>query len=121
MWTYSQSTGELKHDDHVIGYGFSGWQDGINVPAMQDLPNLGPIPRGLWSMLDPPEDHPTLGPYAFRLTPAPLTNTFGRSGFWCHGRSIKKPFDSSHGCLALARTLRQAMWESGDRLLTVTA
>ena len=120
MWTYSQATGELRHNGLTLGFGFSGYEDGINVPAMQDLPGIGPIPRGRWLMLDPPENSPTLGPYAFRLTPDPKTPTFGRSAFWCHGRSIKTPFDSSRGCLALQRDLRLKMWESGDRELLVT-
>jgi len=119
MWTYRQSSGELAHDGEIVGYGWSGWDDGINIPAMQNIPKVGPIPRGKWRIVGPPEDSPTHGPYTLRLIAEPETPTFGRSGFLMHGRSAVKPFETSRGCLVLERPLRERMWKSGDRTLEV--
>lgn len=121
MWSFRQSSGELAHDGSVVGYGWSGWGDGINIPAMQNMRTLGPLPRGKWKIEGPPEDSDTHGKYILRLTPEPETPMFGRAGFLIHGRSAVKPFETSRGCLILERPIREQIWESGDRALLVTA
>jgi hypothetical protein len=117
MWTYHQLSGLIEHDCEEVDYGWSGFEDGINVPGMQDIAGIGPLPRGLYIMADPPIDHPELGQYALRLTPAVGTELFGRSEFWWHGRSLKKVFDSSKGCLVSCFATRKQAWESGDHEL----
>ena len=119
MWTFHQLSGAIEHDGKVLDYGWSGYEDAINIPAMQDIPGIGPIPRGTYIMRDPPVDHPEMGPYALKLTPAVDTQLYGRSGFWWHDRSIHVPFDSSRGCVVSHRATRQAAWESGDHVLQV--
>ena len=121
MWTYHQSSGELDHAGSVVAYGWSGFEDGINVPAMQDIRMVGPIPRGLWVLADPPIDSPQLGPFALRLTPALDTDTCGRNSFYIHGRSFSKPFDSSEGCVVFDQSAREKIWQSGDREFMVVA
>jgi hypothetical protein len=46
-WTYKQSTGELDHNGAAIGAGYSGHGAGLNNPAMQNVHDVGPIPREL--------------------------------------------------------------------------
>jgi hypothetical protein len=121
QWTYHQNSGLLLLDAEEVDYGWSGYEDGINIPAMQDMPGLGPLPRGMWVFEGPPFDHPECGFYCLRLTPAVSTQTFGRNSFLCHGRSSRKPFDSSKGCLVFVLETRKRIWESGVRPLEVLA
>jgi len=121
MWTYHQSTGLYELDGVEISYGWSGYEDAINIPAMQDIPGIGPIPRGIWAMLDPPFDDAECGPYCLRLTPALDTKTFCRNAFLCHGRSQARPFDSSKGCLIADLPTRTKMWKGGDHTLEAVA
>ena len=61
------------------------------------------------------------GPYVLTLTPAPTTNTFGRSGFLMHGDSIIAPGTASKGCIIMPHDAREQVWNSGDRDLEVVA
>jgi hypothetical protein len=119
MWTYHQKSGAL-HDKtgHLVSTGYSGHGEGKNNPAMQHVPSVGPIPRGLWKM-EEPYDSGKVGPFAIPLTPLPETETFGRSAFRVHGDSKSEPGSASHGCIIQPRIVRNQMWESGDRLLEV--
>lgn len=121
MWKYHQSTGLIEHDGAEVDYGWSGYEDGINIPAMQDAPGIGPIPRGMWAIEGPPFDSAETGAYTLILTPALGTQTFGRNSFRWHGRSAKRIFDSSKGCVVSARWIREKAWMSGDRELRVVA
>ena len=121
MWTYRQETGELLHEGEHVAWGYSGAENaGYNNPAMENVRSKGPIPRGRWLIEGPPFDTPTHGPYVLRLTPAQETKTFGRSGFLCHGDSIRRPGTASEGCIIMARKIREQIWKSGDRDLLVT-
>jgi hypothetical protein len=120
-WTYAQKTGELQQDGKRIANGYSGAGAGKNNPAMQQLPNVGPIPQGDWTIVGPPVDTQDHGPYVLHLHPAPQTETFGRSGFLMHGDSIESPGCASHGCVILPRPVREQVWTSGDRDLKVVA
>ncbi len=93
---------------------------GKNNPAMQDRPNVGPIPQGRYGVGDP-RDSAQVGPYALPLDPLPGTTTFGRSAFMIHGDSIVHPGMASHGCIILLRDARHKIAESGDRELRVAA
>lgn len=129
MWTYQQSTGELRRDGQLVGKGYSGYDDGDGVaepgegkndPGAQELRSTGPIPRGSW-VIGPAFFHETKGPIVMRLLPKPGTATFGRSGFLIHGDSIRRPGTASLGCIILSRSLRIAVAESGDHDLEVVA
>jgi len=119
MRTYSQTTGEVRRNDVVVGSGYSGHAEGRNNPALQDHRDLGPIPRGNWSIVGPPRDDTGHGPYVLRLEPFPGTETFGRSGFLIHGDSVSEPGEASLGCICLPRPVRERIWESGDHGLVV--
>ncbi len=125
MWIYAQAAGELSRDDddRPVGFGYSGTGEGKNNPAMQQIHDVGPIPRGFWHIGDPEcvEVIGPHGPFVLPLTPADGTETFGRSGFLIHGDSIQHSGSASHGCIILNRHVREAMAASHDQLLKVVA
>jgi hypothetical protein len=120
-WTYAQKTGELQQDGKPVAAGYSGAGAGKNNPAMQDVPDVGPIPQGEWTIAGPPANTADHGPYVLKLNPAAGTVTFGRSGFLMHGDSKEHPGSASLGCIVLPRTVREKVWKSGDRDLEVLA
>lgn len=121
MWTYDQSTGDLSHDGVFIGTGYSGagrtLAEGRNNGAMEAVAAKGPIPRGRWK-IGRPRDGGALGPFVMNLDPVGH-NAHSRSLFRIHGNN--KADDASHGCIILARPLRQLIAASGDNDLTVVA
>ena len=122
MITWSQSNGVLKGEDgSTWGVGFSGHGNGVNNPAYQKVANVGPIPRGLWS-IGKPENSPHTGPFSLPLTPKAGIETFGRSDFLIHGDAITEPGAkaASHGCIILARSVRERIDRyCADRTLSV--
>ncbi len=119
MWTYAQKTGALLHSGQLVATGYSGFEVGKNNPAMQAVPDVGPIPQGDWTIGGPPVNTAEHGPFVLTLTPAPGTNTFGRSGFLMHGDAINAPGTASKGCIIMPRTAREQVWSSGDTELEV--
>jgi hypothetical protein len=121
MWTFRQSDGFLLDPSgKVAGQGYSGHGAGIDDPQDQNVPDVGPIPAGNWT-IGAPIDSPSHGPFAMPLTPLPGTNTFGRTYFFIHGDEVANPGLklASLGCIVLPRLQRQAVWNSGDRQLVV--
>lgn len=117
-WIYEQATGHLIYNGEVVGMGYSGHAEGKNCPAMQDRRGVGPIPRGLYTISTPfdDDDH---GKYVMRLWPNPKNQMFGRAGFLMHGDSIEHPGAASEGCIVMPRSVREQVWESGDKTLQV--
>jgi hypothetical protein len=118
VWTFSQSTGRLKHNGLPQADGYSGKGAGKFNPAMQATSGIGPIPRGEYR-ITAPFTHPGAGPYTMRLHPKPGTMTWGRSGFMIHGDSLDHPGQASEGCIILGPSIRHLIWNSGDRNLEV--
>jgi hypothetical protein len=116
-WIYSQRTGNLYLDGNVVGAGYSGSleEGGRNVPEKQDVENVGPIPRGKWS-IGPPFFSNSHGPFCLPLTPSFWTP---RTSFLIHGDSIQHPGKASLGCIVLTREVRMRIWASGVRDLVV--
>jgi hypothetical protein len=118
-WAYKQSTGELLDAEGVhVSTGYSGAPAGKNNPAMQDVPTVGPIPRGEYT-IGSPFDSPTHGPFAMHLEADPTNEMFGRDGFLMHGDSVEHPGAASAGCVIKPRLTRERVWESKDHLLRV--
>lgn len=113
-WTYRQTTGELRGPaGMIVGVGYSGNRAGLNNPAMEADPDVGPIPAGLYHIgpaLNPP-DH--LGPIAMPLTPVGH-DAHGRSGFFCHGDNAARNHTASHGCVIQDHEPRAAIDQSAD-------
>jgi hypothetical protein len=129
MWTYSQRTGDLWHHppdgplryrtpEDWIATGYSGHGEGLNNPAVERVPSVGPIPRGRWT-IGAPYDSSSTGPYTLRLTPDSSTDTFGRSAFRIHGDNRLGDRSASHGCIVLPRVVRELIHESCDNELEV--
>ena len=96
MFIYSQTSGELRRDDVLIGKGYSGHGEGRNNPALDHLHDIGPTPRGEYTIGSPYTD-PHKGPLCFRLFPKPGTDLHKRSGFLLHGNNALN--DASRGCI----------------------
>ena len=116
-WVYSQSTGALTHLGELVGYGYSGFNQGKNNPALESERDIGPIPRGYYS-IGVAHDDPEKGPIVMALTPhaQPL---YGREGFLIHGDSIAHPGCASHGCIILGHNVRERVALSPHRSLEV--
>jgi hypothetical protein len=122
MWQFEQLTGKLSKDGILVSPDcYSGrWPDGYNNPAMEAVPDVGPIPCGLWTIGAPYEDG-KLGRYVMDLTPAKGTVTYGRSLFRMHGKPLP-PADirsGSEGCICADYVTRQRVYQSADTQLTV--
>lgn len=118
MWQYKQSDGTLWHDDLKIATGYSGEGLHKNQPQSEQVKNAGPIPKGQY-MIGQPYDSPNVGPFALPLEALPGTETFGRGDFRIHGDSKITPGSASHGCVILARDIREKIHASGDTTLKV--
>lgn len=118
MLFYHQISGELLWDKQPLGTGYSGYGTGKNEPTFENVPNVGPIPLGLYTVSLPYDDKEK-GPITFRLTPAEETNTYNRSDFLIHGDSFAHPGMSSHGCIVAPHAVRQMIAASKDPLLKV--
>lgn len=109
---YSQSTGALRCTDdrtgavYLICNGYAGTGAGRDNPDMDDRQNVGPLPRGDYTV-GPPIDHPHAGPGTRRLTPAPGNDMHGRSGMLMHGDNTRH--DASNGCIVAPHDCRQSV------------
>lgn len=119
MWTYHQTTGELFHDDKLIGTGYSGRNEGKNNFSLQNVHGIGPLCRGWYTIEDLIHDGGHLGPDVVFLKPDAENEMFGRSGFFMHGDSIANPGSASDGCIIQGHAVRILVSESEDRRLTV--
>lgn len=110
MLTYSQTTGKLAHNGAPMGIGWAGNGAGKNNPDMQGEHNVGPLPRGNYT-LEAPVTHPKLGQLAFKLTPQTGTDMLGRDGMWLHGpsKNPKKFGQESEGCIIMVHEVREAL------------
>jgi Protein of unknown function (DUF2778) len=122
MWIYEITSGRLRDKNGLgVGFGYSGYGPDKNQVVDEDQKDLGPIPEGQYG-INSPRDTDKHGPYVMPLTPYATTDLKGRpGGFLIHGDSVLHPGTASHGCIILARSVRQKIWESGDHDLTVVA
>lgn len=120
MYTYNQANGYISQDGHLLGQGYSGHGNGLNNPALEQVPSTGPIPRGLWEF-GQAVNHPHLGPVAIPITPKDGTNTYGRGGFFAHGDEVGHVGENiaSHGCIIAARGIRDHIEAGTDKDLEV--
>jgi hypothetical protein len=119
MWVWTQAKGEMRSAEGVLFCtGYSGHGIGINNPTAQHIPKIGPIPQGAYQ-LGIPADHPHLGPQSIPVLALGPTQTFGRSGFYCHGDNSAGDHSASEGCIILPRWARDKLAVTTDRLLVV--
>lgn len=115
-WIYNQANGSLSNTGFLIGSGYSGKGVGKNNPTMEDIPEVGPIPRGRYIIGDA-FTHPHAGPVCMRLEPDAGDTMFGRSGFMMHGDNTTHT--ASEGCIIMPRDVREKIAASSDRELIV--
>jgi len=121
--TYSQTSGEMRGaSGDLLGTGYAGHGAGANNPALQSIPDTGPLPQGIYT-INPPVDTVTHGPYVMWLDPDPSNQMFSRFGFGIHADEIANPGKrlASTGCIVMSNEARIAIWQSGDHQLRVTA
>jgi hypothetical protein len=106
---YSQTTGKITLNDKELAVGYSGKGDGKNNPNKEKEANVGPIPRGDYSVGKPREWKGMAN--VFDLTPDGH-NAHGRSQFLIHGDSKKNPGSASEGCIILPPEVRKKIAES---------
>ena len=118
MWYFRQHSGGVLSEATPVCVGYSGHGLGRNNPAAQAEPDIGPIPRGRYT-IGPPQ--PTHGGFALPLTPDPSNEMFGRSAFLIHGDMANPALagTASLGCIIIPRVYRWAIWGSGDHDLEV--
>ena len=112
---YSQSTGRMTcYDDrtderYYDETGYSGRDDGSkkgrNNPDMQDVKDIGPIPRGLWYWGSP------IGGGYNPLVPAPGNTCFDTRRncytFFSHRDNSAHTYSASKGCIVLSDKRRR--------------
>lgn len=121
MWLYEQDTGRFyDNQGYLVGTGYSGAGEDKNDPADESIPQKGPLPSGLYTILLP-ITHPHLGPLAMQLVPDARNKMYGRSDFWIHGDSLSHPGQASKGCIVQGHDVRQLIADglSSDSLLAV--
>ena len=130
--TYAQGLGVLSCKDGFLATGYAGADAGKNNPAMQDVKNVGPLPRGRYTISGPecvgttfpcPDCHGATahrhGPYVLRLHPAQGNEMFGRAGFLVHGDNGHGT--ASEGCICIGRSFRQQVTSEGYTEIEVVA
>jgi RHS repeat-associated protein len=127
-WEYSQSIGSIiqfipnSNVAQLHGYGYAGNGPGLNNPAYQLVPNVGPLPQGIYDIgpigtgISARSGRPL--PESMRLRPRPETIMGRRNGMAIHGGNMINR-TSSDGCIVLPVEIRRAIAASGDRELRV--
>jgi RHS repeat-associated protein len=127
--TYSQATGHLKCVDSKTGdvvadgNGYSGNGAGKNNPDLQDVPFVGPIPRGDYG-IGGTWNSPNTGPisivlvYLGGLEPFPANRS--KDMMRIHGDSLKHPGNASQGCIVIDPDTRKKISKGCGRGSTLT-
>ena len=120
-WTYKITSGTLLNQNGIaVGHGYSGHGEGLNNPAKCDVPDVGPLPTGSYTIGKAiHDDH--VGVFALPLTPDPKNTMHGRSAFFIHGDNPQLNHTASDGCIILARVIREDISNTADNDLTVVA
>jgi RHS repeat-associated protein len=114
--TYSQSSGQFtctKNGQQTINaIGYAGTGPGRNNPDMQQVHDVGPLPRGDYT-IGPAYYNQHTGPITHNLTPDPATEMYTRDLMRIHGNNSQN--DASNGCIILPPAVRSQL-HGGDRL-----
>src|SRR3990167_10737034 len=119
MWLYNQKTGILSNGELWFQC-YAGHGDGKNNPELDHMKDVGPLPRGRYTMSSLTVRMTARGPYVIHLMPHPENEMHGRAGFLIHGDSVKYPGTASLGCIIRSpKSDREKIWTHGDRELLV--
>lgn len=120
-WVWKQSTGEMflrgSPVTTPVANGYAGLGAGKNNPDLQCVQDIGPIPRGRYTIGSEVQEP---GPITLPLTPDPGNDMCHRSGFLIHADNIHKPGWASDGCIVIPdRSKRERIRDSGVLTLLV--
>lgn len=120
MIQYNVTQGTLQLSTGEVFHGlYSGHGPGVNNSLFEEVPNVGPIPRGRYT-IGPLRDGGHLGPNVMDLDPVAGTNTFGRSLFRMHGDFAgDQEHLASEGCIIAPLQVRLHVNDDQDRILEV--
>ena len=119
-WLYDRKTGTMRTPSGGAIRGcYSGHGAGLNNVAYEAVHNVGPLPAGTYRIERPEAPITHLGPLAMRLTPDPLNDMFGRSGFFIHGDNHEMDYTASDGCIVAPWFLRDSISRSNVTKLVV--
>lgn len=114
---YEQKTGRIiSESGSIYGIGYSGAGAGKNNPEMQEVHNVGPLPRGKYHIGEPYNSLHT-GPFTIPLIPFPENEMFGRDQFKIHGDDGHGT--GSEGCICTDRHTREDINNCTDKTLNV--
>ena len=120
MLTYSQTNGTVTNDSGiVIASGWSGNHNGKNNPLMQNVPCIGPLPQGLYTICAWEALHDHLGQMVAFLRPDKGNEMFGRGDFFMHGPSSTHYGQESKGCIVIPHDDRETVKYTGETDLLV--
>lgn len=120
MHIFNSRTGLFRFSDGTCAIAYSGHGDGINNPSLEAIRGVGPIPVGLWDIMNP-HDSSVTGPYSLPLVPVEH-DAHGRTLFRIHGDNRKGDKSASHGCIIMSPLcLRRKIYQSGVHRLEVVA
>ena len=124
---YDVSTGELTctdddtDQDVVDTVCYSGNGQGLNNPAMDDIPNVGPLPGGVVYDMGTGVNNRGTGPQSIPLTPSADSNQFPTTrdsgSFLMHGDNPQMNNTASEGCVICSRETRNQINEAGGGTL----
>jgi len=116
---YYQATGLLTTElGSKIAIGYAGRDKGKNNTAMENVSNVGPLPKGKYT-IGKPYDSENTGKFTLPLIPFPENKMYGRLGFAIHGDSISAPGTASRGCIIMPRKAREEVNNCTDKILEV--
>lgn len=131
-WVYVQSTGQMYYQPTAnLGGGppqpiggpmYAGHGAGVNNPALDLIPSVGPLPAGTYTIGQQQNNITGAGlslPGSMRLTPEAGNWMHGRSGFLIHGDNSAGNRSASEGCIIQPRSIRDLIGGSQDRALRV--
>ncbi len=126
--SYDQASGQLICTNDSTGNQdvneqcYSGAPGATNDPLQQNVPNVGPIPRGDYD-IGTGVDNPKTGLQSLPLMPTPSNNQFPSTrdpnSFLMHGDNGKNNQSASEGCIICSLNTRNAIDAAGGGTLTV--
>lgn len=118
-WTYIITNRHFLRDGvYQFSARYAGAPGYKDQARYQCLKNKGPLPSGTYRIGSPYLSSGT-GPSTLPLLPEPDNNMCGREAFLNHGDSLTSPGSASKGCIVIARSYRERIWQSRDRWLVV--
>jgi hypothetical protein len=115
---YSQTTGELRRRDELLGTGFSGFEHMKNVPAFEDTLH-GPIPKRTWTIFLPRQKGDS-----WTMALKPVSAPVPRTALGTFSLQTGTPATVSYGCIVMPKeTIARVveLWNQGERILKVIA